>query len=259
MIYTIKNRSFIILSGTQAWDFMQSMCTCDIYRIKTHGMAWGAILSPQGKFLYGFFAFCHNTHIYLDVHTDILMECGAYLSKYAVNTDTHFAIGDTITVHAVWQESPPVSDTVYVDPRTPNMGHRFYVWDEAVCITPTATEATYHHMRIQNGVTDLDTDVPENKAFALELRMDAYNGVDFDKGCYIGQEVTARMHWRQALKKSLVPLWVKNAQVGDILQDAHNARAGTITFVCSPYAMAMVPLGKVPVAVKDTPVTLLSP
>ena len=251
MIYHIINRSFIVLSNIGAFDFLQSMCTCDVNRIKSQGCAWGAILSPQGKLLYGFYAFMYKNVIYMDVHRDILMECGTYLSKYAVNTHTDFSIGQHIQVYAIWGDSVvPSTATAYTDPRHKNMGHRVYVFDNQaiVCanITETASEADYHKMRIAQNIPDLDTDIPITKAFALECNMDLYNGISYDKGCYIGQEVTARMHWRKALKKRLIPIKGVGLQVGEKLTTVDNKPSGEITFVSQNLGMAMVRIGTVP-------------
>ncbi len=247
MIYSISHRRFIVLSNKGAFDFLQSMCTCDINRIKTHGLAWGAILTPQGKFLYGFFAFADNNRLYLEVHQDVLMACGQYLSKYAVHTHTDFAIGDAISVYAVWGESPPDIATAYADPRTPHMGHRVYVFDTQISLSATADKTAYDIHRIRHNVPDLETDVPAKKAFALELNVDVYNGVDFDKGCYIGQEVTARMHWRQAVKKRLMAIRGTPLKRADTLYDTDDKLCGEVVFVCNDYAMAMVKVHTVPV------------
>lgn len=247
MIYHIINRSFIVLSNIGAFDFLQSMCTCDLNRIKTHGTVWGAILSPQGKILYGFYAFMYKNSLYMDVKSDILMDCGKYLSKYALNTHTDFAIGQNINVYAIWgDDAVPDIKTAYIDPRHNNMGHRVYVFDNAVTLTANANDTEYHKMRIIQNIPDLDTDIPITKAFALECNMDIYNGVSFEKDCYIGQEVTARMHWRKALKKRLIPIGDGGLQVGEKLKTADNKPSGEISFVCGNMAMAMVRIGTTP-------------
>ncbi len=257
MIYNITDRSFIILSNVGAFDFLQSMCTCDINRMRTHGLVWGAILTPQGKFLYGFFAFMLQDKIYMEVDSADLMACGQYLSKYALNTNTDFAIGDTIAVYAIWDESPPTIATAYPDPRTDIMGHRVYVFDREICLSTTADKTMYDRLRIQHNVPDLDTDVPRNKAFALELNLDVYNGVDFEKGCYIGQEVTARMHWRQAVKKRLTAITGDGLSSGDTLYDMDKKVCGEVVFVCDVYAMAMVKLHTKPIRTADSVVKVI--
>ncbi len=208
MLIKIPNRCFITLSGNDVKSFLQGITTIDIDKINSEQGGWGAVLSPQGKFQYGFFIFEYKNTLYIETNEDNLMDLGKHLTKFAVNIDVVFAINKNITVYADLSETNNKNNVTIKndiltmnDPRHNVMGKRIYglLNQELDAITDNYQ---YEKIRIKNTVVDLDTDGIFNNSYPLELNMDKLNGVNFDKGCFIGQEVTARMHYRNSVKKN---------------------------------------------------------
>ncbi len=208
MLIKIPNRCFITLSGNDVKSFLQGITTINIDKINSEQGGWGAVLSPQGKFQYGFFIFEYKNTLYIEISENNLMDLGKHLTKFAINIDVVFGINKNITVYSDLSKTDnkgyvEVKDNLLKmnDPRQNIMGKRIYglLNQELNAITDNYQ---YEKTRIQNTIVDLDVDGIFNTSYPLELNMDKLGGVEFDKGCFIGQEVTARMHYRNSVKKN---------------------------------------------------------
>lgn len=188
----MTERRILKLSGKDAKDFLQGLITNDIQRLDD-GLVYAAILTPQGKYICDFFLVQIENSIFLDVaysHADALI---ARLNMYKLRADV--AIEETaLCLH---RGLGPVPDDGYSDPRHPDLGWRAYREKPQTneCVDWTA-------LRVKNLIPETGVELTPD-TFILEFGFERLSGVDFRKGCYVGQEVTARMKHKTELRKGL--------------------------------------------------------
>jgi folate-binding protein YgfZ len=210
----MSKRRILKLKGADVTEFLQGLITNDIKRIE-NGLVYAAILTPQGKYIADFFLCKADDGILLDVadsHADLLM---ARLNMYKLRADVsiepthlhlHRGLGD-VPVDAL------------PDPRHPGMGWRAYR------DTPQTDDATdWTALRVAHLVPETGIELTPD-TFILEAGFERLSGVDFRKGCYVGQEVTARMKHKTELRKGLAKVDIEGpAEPGsEILSDGKPA------------------------------------
>ena len=236
MIIKIKDRAFIGIKGVDKKSFLQGICTINIDNINEGFGGWGAMLSPHGRFQYGFFVFEYNDMLYLETSSNNLMEFGALLSKYIMASKVEFSIEQNINVYA---DTTPTATTgtittdnnkiILNDPRSSNIGSRLYMFNNGQ-MDETGTIENYEKLRIENTIVDLEIDGIFNKSFVLELNMDKLNGVDFEKGCFVGQEIIARMHYKSGVKNNTYTIESENPlNIGDVVMTDDNKKVGKVS------------------------------
>jgi folate-binding protein YgfZ len=202
MPYTsLPSRSFIKISGEDAVPFLQGLVTNDVARVQKGEMLYAALLTPQGKFLHDFFMYPAGEAILLEVEADRREALIAQLSLYKLRSKVTIALGEG-NVAAAWgaeTEKLKPESGMFADPRFSALGYRMIGAFDAHNL-PKATPADYERMRLSFGVPD-GRDMIAGKSFLLEYGIDQLHGVDFKKGCYVGQEVTARTKYRGQVKK----------------------------------------------------------
>jgi folate-binding protein YgfZ len=199
MQYTLlPNRSMVAISGADAENFLQSLVSNDIRKLSPDKALYAALLSPQGKFLHDFFLCRRGAAILLDCDKARLPDLMSRLMLYKLRAHvTIEALPDAVT--AAWGST---TDQGFPDPRLDGMGYR--IIGEADTKDWQKTDvAAYEKHRIALGVPDGAQDAIVDKSFLLELGFEALSGVDFNKGCYVGQEVTARSKFRGQVRKHL--------------------------------------------------------
>ena len=247
MIIKIPNRAFIGISGNDRKSFLQGICTINIDKINDKFGGWGAVLSPQGKFQYGFFIFEYNDTLYLETTTENLMAFGGLLSKYIMASNVELSIPENINVYS---DTTPTKTTgtittdnnkiILNDPRSTIIGSRIYMFNNGE-LDETGTIEAYEKIRIENTIVDLDVDGILDKSLVLELNMDKLNGVDFDKGCFVGQEITARMHYKSGVKKNTYTIETNNPlNIGDSVMTDDGKNIGTVSSTIGNIALAIL-------------------
>ncbi|MCF8474797.1 MAG: hypothetical protein K9G26_08880 [Emcibacter sp.] len=204
----LYNRSIITLSGSDRKKFLQGLITNNIEKITDHSAIYTALLTPQGKYLYDFFISERDETLYLDCEksrvSDIIRRLMMYKLRADVTIEDHTS---DHTVYVILSQNYNFSghENYYPDPRYAPMGYRLIKPSPCDSSMPSG-DNQYDLHRLQNGLPDGERDFGIDKTFILEGNLEILNGVDFTKGCYIGQEVTARMKHRMNLKKRLLPL-----------------------------------------------------
>jgi tRNA-modifying protein YgfZ len=181
-------RKVLELTGSDATPFLQSLVTNDINK---RGLVYTALLTPQGKFMLDFFVLNHDDALWIDVAADHAAGLAQRLTMYRLRADVVIAELD-ITVSRGTGDAPIGA---YPDPRSPAMGWRDY--GEAQDM-PTDWDA----LRVAQMVPQLDAELGPD-SYILEMGFERLNGVDFKKGCYVGQEIVARMKHKTELRKGL--------------------------------------------------------
>ncbi len=209
----LKDRGLLGLSGADAADFLQGMVTCDINKLSPTNSLYGAHLTPQGKFLDDFFIYLIDDKIVLDCNKERLMPLAKILHSYVMRFTIEFEnLSDDYDILAsISRANTPCGQTEQIptgikitDPRLTGMGHRLIVEKHSENANNDLDK--YHQHRIKLAVPDGAFDGIRNKTIAGELCLEYLHGVDYEKGCYIGQEVTARTHFRTQPKKRIMTI-----------------------------------------------------
>jgi folate-binding protein YgfZ len=194
-----KNRAVIALEGRDKIDFLQSLTTNDIKNISKEDIVYTAILSPQGKYLFDFFVFSlGDNEIFIDIHQSRGIAIKKFLEFYKLNSDVIISEKRCKVVLSSMREEI----ISFADPRAKILGWRCYDFKEKFNIKDKGFEQ-FQISRIKNLVPETGIELIPEKSYILELNFEKIRGVDFKKGCYIGQEVTARMKHKAKLKNRL--------------------------------------------------------
>lgn len=193
------DRTVLRLSGADARGFLQDLVTNDVSRLD-EGPVYAALLTPQGKYLADFLLVAQGDAILLDADADQAAALAQRLTMYKLRAKVEIAQTDLRVV--IGPADAPLPPGAVRDPRDRGLGWRHY--SEASETGPdSAAAAAYDAARIALGVPRAGTELLPNDSYILEAGFDRLNGVDFRKGCYVGQEVTARMRHKTELRKGM--------------------------------------------------------
>ena len=213
----LTDRAVIRIAGDDARRFLQELISNDIEKLGPATAIHAALLTPQGKYLHDFFVFEHAAAIHFDCETerrdDLIRRLKRYRLRAKIDIEENDALNSfALTGDCVHEMAGPFADgIVYVDPRLAKLGARAALPDggaaalEADRFEPMSRD-DYERLRIGQGVPDGSRDLVVDKALLLESGFEELAGVDFEKGCYVGQEVTARMKHRGLVRKRLLPV-----------------------------------------------------
>ncbi len=221
----LPNRGLVRISGEDRHKFLQELISNDVNLLDEQLCIYACLLTPNGKFLHDFFV--------TDEDDTLLLECegGARaedltgrLNRYRLRSRVQISAEPDVSVYAVLPPSqpPPLSGgrgtaellppdkgggweggKTYPDPRHPEMGYRTFKAPPGIEEKPFED---YDRHRIRLGIPDGSRDMIPERSTLLESNIDKLNGISFNKGCYMGQELTARMHYRGLAKKHLYPV-----------------------------------------------------
>lgn len=227
----LSHRGLITVGGDDRRDFLQGLVSNDVMKAGVEHAIWAGFLTPQGKYLHDFFMIEIGDVLYLDCEGgDRLMDFGKRLSKYKLRSQVDLGIAPDFAIVALWGDGaatalglpeeagagrPMEGGAVYIDPRLAAAGAR--------AVLPSARIAEilellgfaavmpedYDLTRLELGLPDGTKDMVVDKTVLLEANFDALNGVDWNKGCYMGQELTARTKYRGLVKRRLMPVSIE--------------------------------------------------
>jgi folate-binding protein YgfZ len=260
----LEQRAIIEVGGEDRRAFLQGLVSNDMNRVAGDRAVYAALLTPQGKFLYDLFVVELADAFLVEAEAARLEELRKKLSMYKLRSKVTVAVRPDLAAFAVLGDKAGepfglpaeagsaaefAGGVAFVDPRLAEAGLRailpadggsrvleangfalapFAAWDEA---------------RIRLGLPDGSRDLEPEKAILLENGFEELNGVDFQKGCYMGQELTARTKYRGLIRKRLMPVEIDGPapEPGAIIQ-LGEAEAGEMRSVCGPVGLAMVRL-----------------
>ena len=197
-IARLDSRALIRVSGPDARPFLHNLLTQDVETLTDGELRFGALLSPPGRLLFDLFLWGAADGVLLDVAADRRAALLQRLSMYKLRAQVAVE-ADERPVFVSW---PEVADGFTADPRAPGLGGRRI--DGAV--EPDAAEADWQAHRLAIGVPDPAADAPSDKTYPIEANFDLLNGIDFQKGCFVGQETTSRMKRRGAIRNRILPV-----------------------------------------------------
>ncbi|MGA9866287.1 MAG: folate-binding protein [Acetobacteraceae bacterium] len=204
-IAKLAARAVIEVSGEDRVAFLQGLVSNDVTDAAPGRAVWAALLTPQGKYLADFFILSDGERLLLDAEASQAAMLIQRLSRYRLRSRVAIAAAPLL-VHAAWDGTPEAAHAIMApDPRLAGAGWRV-IAPEA--LAANATEDEYDLHRLTLGLPDGSRDMEADKTVLLEAGFDELNGVSWSKGCYMGQELTARTKYRGLLKRRLVPVTV---------------------------------------------------
>ena len=207
-ITELARRGVVAVSGTDAEKFLNDVITTDVPKAE-RSAAYGGLLTPQGKVLFDFMVFRDRERFLFDLPRALVADFIKRLTFYRLRAKVEIAdLSDDHIVVAAWgSANPPILDgPVAADPRLPALGFRAIVPGGADMAPDfdEASTADYDAHRISLGVPEGGIDFAFGDAFPHDAVMDQLGGVDFEKGCYVGQEVVSRMEHRGTARRRFV-------------------------------------------------------
>lgn len=188
----MPHRRILRLTGKDTDSFLQGLITNDVQRL-SNGLVYAALLTPQGKYLADFFLKRDGESVLLDVADELADGLVKRLTMYKLRADVTIEATDM----NLQRGSGPVPDGALPDPRHPDLGWRAY------SAAPEGDDGTdWDAIRVQHCIPESGIELTPD-SYVLESGFEALNGMDFKKGCYVGQEVTARMKHKTELRKGL--------------------------------------------------------
>ena len=258
-------RGVLALTGGDSVSFLQGLVSNDIHKLAPDRALWAALLTAQGKFLHDFFVLRQGPSILLEGDGARIADLKKRLGLYKLRAK--IAIEDVSAHHEVWlgwgdgaaaafglaepgQAAETGNAVAYVDPRRAALGIRL--------VAPAGTGSAllsargfqpgdwsvWERLRLAEGVPDGSRDLVLEKSILLENGFDELNGIAWDKGCYIGQELTARTKYRGLIKKRLMPVAIDGAlpEPGTLVTRADGSEAGEIRSGLDGQALALIRL-----------------
>ena len=227
--YRNDNSRFLSVEGKDSSDFLQNLITNDVNKCTKENIIYSCLLTPQGKFIADFFIFKKDDNYIIETHSlfyeTLLKKLKLYKlrSKILINEITN------LCSYSVFSELNNNMNFIIfcADPRSNKIGNKLICKSEDSEILKNVKEIDekkYHEILIRNTVPLSHFDLKENKSLLLENNFENLNAISWDKGCYVGQELTARMKYRALLKKRIYSLAVKDGipQIEQSIKDDEN-------------------------------------
>lgn len=230
------DRALLRVTGPDRLKFLQGLVTNDINRLEASGILYAALLTPQGKYLTDFFLVAEPEGVLIDAPAAAGPDLLRRLALYRLRAQVQIAPVDLPLTRGLG----PAPDGALPDPRDPGLGWRLY--GAALAEGPAVDWAALH---VALAVPLHGADLVPDDSYILEAGFPRLHGVDFRKGCYVGQEVTARMQHKTELKRGLVQVALDGAaEPGTPVLTAEGREAGRLGTVAGDRALALLRLDR---------------
>ena len=202
----LENRAVVKVTGAEYEDFLQNLVTQDVTRARPQA---AALLTPQGKVAHDFIIQPVNDGLLIDCAAESTEAFVKKLTLYKLRRDVEITLTD-LPVQVVWSDTPDTQnieiENFFEDPRTARLGLRCLGASPADLSDFTSSTAeNWAKFRLSLGVPEGPTEMPPGTVFPMEFGFERMGAIDFQKGCFIGQEVTSRVHRKGSLRKTLHP------------------------------------------------------
>ncbi len=234
-VYILDDRAILYINGEDAKEFLQNLITNDINKVSDVNSCFSSLLTPQGKFLYEFIIVKHKSGYLLDCEKPQAEELFKQLSLYKLrskveilNLSNEFVVAafshEKFLTFDEAKDQPGYTikyreDPIFLDPRNKNLGARLIINLEKLYLSlkkldlHDANLKEYYSLSHSLGIVPKDLNKLKDKLFGIECNFEELNGIDFKKGCYVGQENTARIKLKNKLSKRLFPINVINGKL----------------------------------------------
>jgi folate-binding protein YgfZ len=237
-VYILEDRGILYVNGKDAQEFLQNIISNDINKVNENNSCFASLLSPQGKFLFAFIIIKHKSGYFLDSEKSQTESLLKQLSIYKLRSKVEIMnLSNEFVVAAFNREKflkfenakdipgntiKYREDLILLDPRNKYLGARLIINLEKLYLSlkklglKNSKIDEYYKLSHKLGIPQKDMNKLQNKLFGIECNFDELNGIDFKKGCYIGQENTARIKLKNKLSKRLLPIEIIE---GELNQD----------------------------------------
>ena len=227
-VYILEDRGILYINGADAKEFLQNMISNDINKVSEDSSCFASLLTPQGKFLFAFIIIKHKSGYFIDCEKSQTEALFKQLSVYKLRSKVEIMnLSNEFVVAAFNKEkflefegSKDISgntikyreDSILLDPRNKDLGARLIINLEKLYLSLKKLELKdspideYYELSHQLGIPQKNMNELQNKLFGIECNFEELNGIDFKKGCYVGQENTARIKLKNKLSKRLLPI-----------------------------------------------------
>ena len=227
-VYILEDRGILYINGADAKEFLQNLISNDINKVNDVNSCFASLLTPQGKFLFAFIIVKHKAGYFIDCEKSQTEALFKQLSIYKLRSKVEIInLSNEFVVAAFSREKflkfegakdQPGNtikyreDPILLDPRNKDLGARLIINLEKLYLSLKKLELKdspideYYKFSHELGITQQDMNKLQNKLFGIECNFEEMNGIDFKKGCYVGQENTARIKLKNKLSKRLLPV-----------------------------------------------------
>ena len=237
-VYILEDRAILYINGKDSKDFLQNLISNDINKVTDNSSCFASLLTPQGKFLYELIVVKHKSGYFIDCEKSQSEEIFKQLNLYKIRSKVEILNLSNEFVVASFGYHKYLSiegaknilgftfkyreDPIILDPRNRNLGARLIINLEKLYLSLKKLELkddkieNYYNQSHKLGIVPKNLNKLKNKLFGIECNFEELNGIDFKKGCYVGQENTARIKLKNKLSKRLLPIEIIN---GDLSED----------------------------------------
>ena len=227
-VYILEDRGILFIQGSDTKEFLQNLITNDIDKVDEANSCFSSLLTPQGKYLFDFLVVKHKKGYFIDCEKKQIEELFKQLNIYKLRSDIEILnLSNEFVVAAFSYEKFMLfdgakdlpgntfkygEDPVFLDPRHKKLGGRLIINLEKLYLSlkkldlKSTNPEEYYKLSYELGIPQKNTEKLRNKLFGIECNFEELNGIDFKKGCYIGQEITSRIKLRNKLSKRLLPI-----------------------------------------------------
>ena len=243
-VYILEDRGFLYLNGDDVKEFLQNIITNNIEKVTNDMSCFSALLTPQGKYLFDFLIIKHKAGYFLDCEKKNIDQLYKQLNLYKLRSKVEILnLSNEFVVAALSKEKFLTldnskdqegwtikfrEDPIFLDPRSKNLGARLIINLEKLYLSlkklelKTANVEDYYRHSHELGISQIDNQNLQNKIFGIECNFEELNGIDFKKGCYVGQENTTRIKLKEKLNNRLFAIKVLEGKINSeeiILKD----------------------------------------
>jgi folate-binding protein YgfZ len=253
-VYILEDRGILYINGANTKEFLQNIISNDINRVNENNSCFASLLSPQGKFQFAFIIIKHKSGYFIDCEKSQVEALFKQLSIYKLRSKVEIMNLSNEFVVAAFNRNKFLKfegtkdipgntikyreDCILLDPRNKDLGARLIINLEKLYLSLKKLELKdspaneYYQLSHELGIAQKNMNKLQNKLFGIECNFEELNGIDFQKGCYIGQENTARIKLKNKLSKRLLPIklisgklsegapiYADNVEIGKVLID----------------------------------------
>ena len=240
-VYILEDRGILFISGADAKEFLQNLISNDINKVNEDSSCFASLLTPQGKFLFAFIIARHKSGYFIDCEKSQAKALFKQLSIYKLRSKVEIMNLSNEFVVAAFNKEKFLKfegakdvlgntikyreDSIILDPRNKDLGARLIINLEKLYLSLKKLELKdspvdeYYQLSQRLGIPQKEMNALQNKLFGVECNFEELNGIDFKKGCYVGQENTARIKLKNKLSKRLLPLQLIEGKLdqGDLI------------------------------------------
>ena len=236
-VYILEDRAVLYINGEDAKGFLQNLISNDIEKVTENSSCFASLLTPQGKFLYEFILLKHKTGYLIDCEKSQSEDFFNQLNLYKIRSKVEILnlSNEFVVANLSYEKFLSIEgardvegftlkfreDPIVLDPRNKNLGARLIINLEKLYLSLKKLELkddninNYYDLSHKLGIVPKNLNKLKNKLFGIECNFEELNGIDFKKGCYVGQENTARIKLKDKLSKRLLPIKIINGQLDE--------------------------------------------